>query len=284
MFVRLLALVILTCIEALPAAAGVLRVTEKAKLQEALDTAAYGDTVLVAPGTYSRIVMRSGIHLLAEKGPEETLLTEASFWVIQGKAVDSLATVEGFSIDGKRGAEGVVFAEESQFTLRNCVIRSGWAGIRALYCDLRIEGCTIRDCTNGIYLFESGGLLTGNDIQLCHQALDIVSSHPRMVRNSISRNGLGIRLEKHSDPEIGGSLATANRIWNNAAGALRNDSYEKRQSVRTWIPMTVKVPYNFWGSDCPDSSLFRGSVEWRPWVDESGTRSIEKCSAAAGKK
>jgi hypothetical protein len=42
--------------------------------------------------------------------------------------------------------------------------------------------------------------------------------------------------------------------------------------------MTLKVPFNFWGSDCPDSSLFRGSVVWKPWVDESGSHSLEKCS------
>jgi hypothetical protein len=42
-------------------------------------------------------------------------------------------------------------------------------------------------------------------------------------------------------------------------------------------PMTLKVPYNFWGADCPDSSDFRGPVDWTPWVDETGTRSLDEC-------
>ena len=90
-----------------------------------------------------------------------------------------------------------------------------------------------------------------------------------MARDKIALIGSG---------QIGGTLATANRIWNNAAGAIRSEALAKNSGVRTLTPMTLKVPYNFWGSDCPDSSLFRGSVEWKPWVDESGTRSIEKCS------
>ena len=285
MIVLLLVLLAFAGLGSQPAVAAVWPVSEKAKLQESVDSAAYGDTVLVAPGTYGRVVLRSGVHLLAEKGPEQTLLKENTFWVVQAEAVDSLASIEGFSIDGMKGAEGVVYSQESSFTVKNCVIRSGWAGVRALYSDLRLEGCTIRDCTNGIYLFESGGVLTGNDIQLCVVGIEIFSSKPRVVRNTITRNGLGIQLEKHSDAEIGGAVASANRIWNNASGAVRNDSYQKQQGVRTWIPMTVKLPYNYWGSDCPDSTLFRGSVEWAPWVDESGTRSIDKCTPKpAGKK
>ncbi len=278
---QLVLLLVVTGAVAAPAAAATWPVSEKGKLQEALDSAAYGDTVLVAPGQYPRVVLRSGVTLRSEKGPEHTLLKENTFWVVQGEAVDSLAAIEGFTIDGMKGAEGVVYAEESAYRVRNCVIRGGWAGVRALYSDLRVEDCTIRDCTNGIYVFESGGFIAENDIQLCHQAMTIVSSNPRVVRNRITRNGSGIIIEKHSDAEIGGSVATANRIWNNAALAVRNDSYQKQQGVRTWAPMTVKVPYNFWGSDCPDSSLFLGMVEWTPWVDESGTRSIDKCS---GKK
>jgi hypothetical protein len=279
-----LALLLSICLAPLPAAAATWPVSEKGKLQEAVDSAAYGDTVLVAPGQYPRVVLRSGVHLLSEQGPEHTLLKENTQWVVQGQAVDSLAAIEGFTIDGMKGAEGVVYAEESSFRVANCVIRGGWAGVRALYSDLRIEDCTIRDCTNGIYVFESGGYIAENDIQLCHQGMTIVSSNPRVVRNRVTRNGSGVIIEKHSDAEIGGSVATANRIWNNAAVALRNESYEKRLSVRTWTPMVVKVPYNFWGSDCPDSSLFLGTVEWRPWVDETGTRSLDKCTGKPARK
>ena len=50
-----------------------------------------------------------------------------------------------------------------------------------------------------------------------------------------------------------------------------------RQGIRTLKPMTLQVPYNFWGSDCPDTLLFKGPIEWSPWVDESGKRSLNQC-------
>ncbi len=267
-----------------PASSASWPVSEYAKLQETIDSATYGDTVVVAPGTYKRLIMRNGIRIIAAKGPAETTLKHNTFWVVQGEAVDSLASIEGFSIDGVKGAEGVVFAKDSHFMVRNCSIRGGWSGVRTLYSELRIEGCTIRDCQNGLYLFESGGVVAGNDIQLCVTAMTLVSANPQILKNTVTRNALGLYVQKHSDPQIGGTIATANRIWNNAAGAVRNDSQLKEKSVRTWKTMTLRVPFNFWGTDCPDSTLFRGAVVWAPWVDESGTRSLEKCAKSPPKK
>jgi hypothetical protein len=259
-------------------------ISEPLKLQETIDSATYGDTVMVAPGTYKRVKLRSGVKVLSEKGPAETMLRHNTFWVVHGEAVDSLASIEGFTIEGLKGAEAAVFGEESNFLVRNCTLRGGWSGVRMLYSQLRIEACTIRDCQNGFYLFESGGVIVENDIQLCVTAMTVVSSNPQILRNTITRNSLGLYVQKHSDPQIGGTVASANRIWNNAAGAIRNDTQKKVDSVRTLQMMTLRVPFNFWGSDCPDSALFRGSVVWAPWVDESGTRSLEKCAkAAAGK-
>lgn len=279
-----LAFALLVLLGAGPARSAVWPVSEYEKLQETIDSATYGDTVLVAPGTYKRVILRNGIRLISEKGPAETLLRHNTFWVVQGEAVDSLASIEGFSIDGLKGAEGVVFAEDSYFTVKNCTIKGGWSGVRTLYSNLRVEKCTIRECQNGVYLFESGGFLAENDIQLCNTGMTLVTADPTILRNTITRNSVGIFVQKHSDPQIGGTIATANRIWNNAAGAIRNDSQLKEKSVRTWKTMTLRVPFNFWGSDCPDSTLFRGAVVWAPWVDESGTRSLEKCAKPAPKK
>ena len=119
-----------------------------------------------------------------------------------------------------------------------------------------------------------------------HPAVQLITTgaatRPRVVRNEISSNYLGMRVSEHSKPSIGGSVATANRIFGNAAGAIKNTSLSERGGLRTLKPATMSVPYNFWGSDCPDSSMFRGEpVEFRPWVDESGTRSLDKCEEAA---
>jgi hypothetical protein len=200
-------------------------------------------------------VLRNGIRLMSERGPEETFIRHSTFWVLEAEGVDSLAVVEGFTIDGLKAAEAVVTAKNCYFTIRNCTIRGGWSGVRAHYSDLRVEQCSIQDCQNGFYLFESGGVITGNDVQLCVKGFTLVSAQPQIIRNTITRNGLGMEVLQHSDPSIGGSVTTANRIWNNAAGAIRNDSYIKQNAIRT-----------------------RGPVEWRPWVDESGEHSIEQCA------
>ncbi len=252
-------------------------VAEPFDLQAVVDSAAYGDTVWVAPGEYDRVILRSGIRLIAVEGPEVTILRSGDLWCVKADGVDSTAVLEGFTLDGAQAAEGVVTADNSYFTVRDCVVRGAWSGIRAMYSDLRIENCTIRDCQNGIYLFESGGRVRNNEIRDCINGVNLVSASPRVSGNTIRANSVGIFLSEHSDPRVGGSLATANRIHGNRSGNVLNRALEKRFSVRTMKPMTLKASYNFWGSDCPDSLWFRGPVVWTPWVDEAGSRSLDEC-------
>lgn len=260
-----------------PVSAAVWPASEYRQIQESIEQAEYGDTVLVAPGTYSRLVLRPGVRLIAAEGPEQTILQHQSFWVVKAEGVDSLTVLEGFTLSGGGAAEGVVLAKESSLTVRDCVIRGGWSGVRGLYSNLTVQNCTIQECQNGVYLFESEGLIVDNDIELCITGITLVSSSPRVLRNTITRNTLGFRVAEHSDPSIGGTIASANRVWNNASGAVKNEAYLKRQGIRTMKPMTLRVPYNFWGSDCPDTILFRGPMEWAPWVDVSGEHSIDHC-------
>ncbi len=248
-------------------------------LQATVDSAAYGDTVWVGPGEYDRVVLRSGILLIAQGGAVSTTIRNSRVWCVKADGVDSTAVLEGFTLDGVQSAEGAVTADNSSFTVRDCMLRNAWSGVRAMYSDLRIENCTIRDCQNGIYLFESGGLVVANDIRGCINGLNFVSASPRVIRNEITSNSVGISLSEHSNPRIGGQLSTANRIHENGAGNILNRALEKRFSVRTMKPMTLKAPYNFWGSDCPDSLGFRGPTVWSPWVDEAGTHSIDQCAS-----
>jgi hypothetical protein len=149
-----------------------------------------------------------------------------------------------------------------------------------MYSNVRVENCKITNCQNGCYFFESEGSILANEISQCINGISIVSSAPRVQRNIITSNSLGISVSKHSEPSIGGSLATANRIYGNQAGYIKNTALAKRFSVRTVKPLTLQVPYNYWGSNCPDSLEFRGPVEYRPWVDETGAGALEKCPPA----
>jgi hypothetical protein len=259
------------------------RVTEPAKFQLVVDSAAYGDTVRVPPGTYPRVIVRPGIHIVSENGPEQTTIRHERMFVVRAVDADSLNVVEGFTLDGVRACEAVVDIAGSTLVLRNCVIKSGWAGVRAKFSTIRTENCQIRSCQNGYFLDETNGDILENDIRGCATGIHLISSSPRILRSVLTGNSLGIAVTDHSDPSIGGSIATANRIFGNPGGAIHNTANIKEEGLRTLNPMTLRVPYNFWGSDCPDSTDFRGPVVWTPWIDESAKKSIERCAVAAAR-
>ncbi len=143
-----------------------------------VDAAAFGDTVLVAPGTYSdterrRIPWsggtrsirslafpRDGVVLLAEGGPDVTTLDftaplEYGDWfALAVSGASSGVTIEGFHVDGggrrRRGAIALD-RESGDVTVRNCRIvsfNSSEYGSSVLKHDgsgatIRIEGCEI---------------------------------------------------------------------------------------------------------------------------------------------
>jgi hypothetical protein len=263
--------------------AKVVRVEDPKKFQLTVDSAAYGDSVLVPPGIYPRVILRPGIRLISEKGPEQTTLRNERMFVIQAKDADSLNAVEGFTLDGVKACEAVVDLENSTLVIRNCIIKGGWAGIRTRFTTLRTESCKISACQRGYYLEETKGDILETDVRGCNTGIQLVSASPRILRSTITGNSLGIEVSEHSDPSIGGSIATSNRIYGNPGGAIKNTASIKKDGLRTLNPLTLHVPYNFWGSNCPDSSDFRGPVVWSPWVDESAKKSIERCAVATAK-
>jgi parallel beta-helix repeat protein len=263
------------------AQAATFRITPEDAFHEIMASAAYGDTVMVAPGTYSKTVMYSGIHLMSESGPSETIFTNYENWCIKAEGVDSLAVIEGFTLDGSRAAEGVIYCENSKLTIRNCVIQNGWSGVRSMFSDIRVENCKITDCQNGVYFYESAGTVSSNDISGCINGVSLVSSNTIVVRNNIHGNSLGIVVSKHSEPAIGGTLASANRVYGNPGGGLKNDANLKQSGIRTLKPKLLELGYNYWGTDCPDSLLFRGGpVVFKPWVDETGKQALSECTAS----
>ncbi len=276
---RLVILLLAAIIFQSPAVAGVSKMPPglaAKEFQRFVDSVVYGDTLSVPPGNYQQIVLRSGVHVVAEGGPDVTVV-----WTVLANDVDSLAVLEGFHARGKSRPVAVITAENSFATFRDCVIEGGWAGVQGRYGDIRLEGCRILDCDTGVHLYESKSLITGSEITQCGIGVTLTSSATRIIRSEISHNTTGVSISEHSDPSIGGSLATSNRFIRNTAGHIKNDSYVKKSGVRTWEPMIINVPYNSWGTDCPSKRNFRGDVEYTPWVDAAGKAVFEECPPPA---
>ncbi len=171
-------------------------------IQEAMDQAEFGDTVLVWPGWYvGPIKMTSGVTLISQAGADSTTL-DAGFapHVIDAGRESSVTqvTVEGFTLTGTGNSfqtPAHTIHVDGDATVRDCVVK----GVRALVAgahltrgDLRIydtvfrdnlggflddfvsgincvdgylvvQRCTFERCTNGYVLRVLGGIVEFRD-------------------------------------------------------------------------------------------------------------------------
>ncbi|MCK4545923.1 MAG: right-handed parallel beta-helix repeat-containing protein [Candidatus Eisenbacteria sp.] len=156
--------------------------TDYPTIQEAIDAAQSGDTVLVEPGTYydcthpdtegrlNCVIMKSGVTLRGETGDPDDAIVDATGVgrVIMCWAVDHTATIEALTITGGDASEqpdiylygGGICCRSSALTIHNCKILGNWAvqggGILcASYDEEDIPQIT--DCTISWNTAESGG-------------------------------------------------------------------------------------------------------------------------------
>ncbi|MBT5382164.1 MAG: DUF1565 domain-containing protein [Phycisphaerae bacterium] len=156
--------------------------SEYATVQEAINAAGYGDTVLVAPGTYTGtgdwVINPLGkpITIRATGTPEETILDgEGARGVVQcagGEGADTI--IEGFTITGGSADDngGGIYCYNSSPTITDCTISDNTAayyggGINCNYyssptiTDCTISGNTANDSGGGIYCYDSNPTITG---------------------------------------------------------------------------------------------------------------------------
>lgn len=103
-------------------------------IQAAIDAANNGDTILVAPGTYVERITLDGknIKLMAETSACGTVIdgSEPDIFnqfmsVVTCEGEPATALIQGFTITGGTGSlgAGISFADGSQITVRDCIIR-----------------------------------------------------------------------------------------------------------------------------------------------------------------
>lgn len=154
--------------------------SEYATVQAGLDASVAGDTVLVAPGTYTEsetrleggsfgwtacVFMVDGVTLRSEAGPASTVIDMQQAPGPQPVVVLALyhasgqTVVEGFTITGARvGGAGAITVSD-RVTFRNCLFRDLDAGEStgggiAANGNLRLEGCEFVNC-----LADAGGAI-----------------------------------------------------------------------------------------------------------------------------
>ena len=228
----------------------------------------------MAAGEYgpfdASLPLPGGVALVAEEGPSSTVLAGTGVAVITVTESDTAAVVEGLSVDGLGVAEGGVSAEAASVALRGCVIRGCWSGVRVVRGSLRATAVAVHECANGIYLYETGGTVADCEIAQCTQGVTLVSASPRIRRTTFRGNVTGIVVGEFSTPSLGGSAQRANRFLDNRGAAVRNAARSRQTGLRSVPPSPLDLTYNFWGTDCPDSLIFLGPVEFVPWIDEAG--------------
>jgi predicted outer membrane repeat protein len=215
-------------------------------IQQAIDAAPPGSTVLVADGTYSgpgnwNLDLRGkALTVLSENGPESTLLRSDGFggsvFRFLGQPAND-AVVDGFTI--KYGAAPAIVCSASHPTISNCLIKPDWLdskvttpAIELMSSNATVLNCTLSDmpgpairCQGGAPVIESceisgiitpffggairaeGSQLTLRDCQLRNNQSDIGAALCCMGGSSCTLSNC--ELTGNNAPASGGAVYVA---------------------------------------------------------------------------
>jgi len=227
-------------------------------IQEAIDVAWPGDTVLVAPGTYTGDGNRDldfggkNIVVISEDGPEVTIIdcqgTEAEphrgFYFHTGES--DQAVVEGFTIThGYATDGGAILSQSASPTIRGNTITGNTAvsnggGIRCVYSVLHVVGNTISSNEAGDVGGDEGGgislvycedyVVEGNTISgnfaYSGGGIGVFDSwgliRDNTIEDNLAEGGGGIGMCCGSFGTVDSNVIVGNEAYNNGGGIYCN--------------------------------------------------------------
>ncbi|MDI9404171.1 MAG: hypothetical protein QM516_09890, partial [Limnohabitans sp.] len=189
---------------------------DHATIQAAINASVNGDTVIVAPGTYSELVRFNGkaITLRSESGAGNTIIDGGALGTtVKFVNAETNATVlEGFTIrNGRAAVGGGMYINSASPTIRDCVIASNIAldrggGVAAVnarptFTDCEFNANRATERGGGVYMIVNSDIaFTGCDF----------NQNEARNRNAESAGG-AVAAETSSDPTFANCTFTGNK-------------------------------------------------------------------------
>ena len=210
--------------------------TDSTTIQAAINGAQDGDTVLVAPGTYTgpgnRKIELLGkeVLVISEAGADETTIDAEGeslygFYIHQGEGIGAI--IKGFRIINATFT-GVHFAGGAA-TVQDCIMEGNTRGLYLQGSSAVIEGCTIRNNTPG------GGVYTWSG------ANNAIVRNCLIAGNYTNFEGGGIYVVNSDSPTYINCTITGNSAGGNGGGAFA--SFSRSLRMRNCI---------VWGNTAPE--------------------------------
>ncbi len=220
-------------------------------IQDAVNNAISGDTILVYPGTYSENVdVGKELNITSVGGVSVTHVTAAASNDNVFHIIADGVTINGFNMSGATDATGIRIESSNHSTIINNMLSNNYLGISLIYSDN--NNVTINNASGniyaGIYLLQSDNNdlndnIVSNNAQygIYLSSLGVVSRNNYFTNNTVYNNLKGIFLQSPQD-----STLTNNTVFNNTNNGITLDSSGDNFDTEnnTLIGNTVLNNYN----------------------------------------